>query len=61
MTEYERRATQFRATNPEQMRLEVQKLERQGLLPRDIGQALGLNAEQVRQFLEAETTERGAA
>jgi hypothetical protein len=51
--EYTRRATQFRATDPETLRLEVRKLQRQGLLARDIGQALGLNPEQVRRFMEA--------
>jgi hypothetical protein len=50
--EYQRRATKFRATDPEMLRLEVRKLQQQGLLPRDIGQALGLNPEQVRTFME---------
>jgi hypothetical protein len=58
--EYERRATQFRATDPETLRLEVRKLQRQGLLPRDIGQALGLNPEQVRQMCQMVTKGNGS-
>lgn len=50
--EYQRRALQHRPTDLVTLRAEATKLQRLGLLPRDISQALGLNPEQVRQLIQ---------
>jgi hypothetical protein len=41
--------TDSRPNNPEQLHLEVRKLQQQGLPPQEIIQALGLSQEQARQ------------
>jgi hypothetical protein len=50
--DYDARAQQHRPADARALAAAVQQLRDQGLLPRDIGQALQLNPEQVRQFME---------
>jgi DNA-binding CsgD family transcriptional regulator len=50
--DYQHRAQQHRPKDHTAMAAAVKQLRAQGLLPRDIGQALGLDAEQVHQFME---------
>jgi DNA-binding CsgD family transcriptional regulator len=52
LDDYRARAKQHRPADPRALAAAVQQLRAQGLLPRDIAQALQLNPEQVRQFLE---------
>lgn len=48
----QQRSQQHRPADIMAMARAVRQLQAQGLKPRDIGQALGLAAEQVRAFME---------
>jgi hypothetical protein len=49
--DYEAQATEFKPTDPDQLRREVKRLQLQGLFPRDIGQALGIHPELAHQIM----------
>jgi hypothetical protein len=51
--DYQQRAQQHRPADTYAMAAAVKQLQAQGLKPRDIGQALDLDPEQVRQFMDA--------
>jgi hypothetical protein len=49
---YQRLAQQHRPTDDDTMAAAVKQMQVQGLKSRDIGQALGLDVEQIRRFME---------